>query len=132
MQHYSEVYKLWKLGNLTLGYSDEPDQIKRFANHNPEFFLVGMLNDQIIGVVMGGFDGRRGYVHHLVVHPKYRRQGYGIALMQELIQRFRRNKIEKLHLFVERRNAVVISFYEKLGWKIRSDLEMLSYVLLSA
>ncbi|MHA1619272.1 MAG: GNAT family N-acetyltransferase, partial [Promethearchaeota archaeon] len=127
---YSQVYHLWELGHITLGPSDSFVNIERFARMNPKFFLVGEINNQLIAVVMGAFDGRRGYVHHLAVHsdPKFRRHGYATMLMKELHYRFQIHGAEKIHLFIERTNSEVRAFYEKIGWFIRSDLQMMSYI----
>ncbi|TFH28314.1 MAG: GNAT family N-acetyltransferase [Promethearchaeota archaeon] len=127
---YSQVYQLWELGHLSLGSSDTFTNIERFAQMNPSFFLVGEVDDQLMAVVMGAFDGRRGYVHHLSVHPdpKYRRHGYATMLMQELHHRFQNHGVEKVHLFVERTNSAVMAFYTHLGWFLRTDLQMMSYI----
>ncbi len=127
---YSKVYQLWELGHLTLGSSDTFKSIERFTQMNPSFFLVGEIDNQLIAVVMGAFDGRRGYVHHLAIHPdpKYRRHGYATMIMQELHHCFQTHGVEKVHLFVERNTPEVMEFYEKIGWFIRTDLQMMSYI----
>ncbi|MCF2141590.1 MAG: GNAT family N-acetyltransferase [Candidatus Lokiarchaeota archaeon] len=132
MEYYHQVYQLWELGNLSLGISDTPEQIQRFATKNPDLFLIGLINNRVIGVVMGAFDGRRGYVHHLAVHPDFQKQGIGTTLMKELMTQFQAQHVEKVHLFVERSNADVIAFYEKLGWFIRHDLEMMSIIVVTS
>ncbi|WP_457557705.1 GNAT family N-acetyltransferase [Candidatus Harpocratesius sp.] len=132
MEYYHQVYQLWELGKLSLGMSDTHEHIQRFATKNPDLFLIGLINNRVIGVVMGAFDGRRGYVHHLAVHPDFRKQGIGSTLMKELMTRFQAQHVEKVHLFVERSNAGVIAFYKKLGWFIRNDLEMMSIIVVSS
>jgi ribosomal protein S18 acetylase RimI-like enzyme len=77
---------------------------------------------------MGGFDGRRGYVHHLAVDPLHKKKGYGKMIMDELINRFRKIGVHKIHLFIERDNQDVINFYMNLEWQIRDDLIMMSFV----
>ena len=92
------------------------------------FVLIGLIDRKVIGVVIGAFDGRRGYVHHLAVSPEFQNKGYGKQLMEELHKRFRNLNVQKVHLFIEKYNADVINFYKKLGWEIRDDLIMMSYV----
>ncbi|MEJ2296249.1 MAG: GNAT family N-acetyltransferase [Candidatus Lokiarchaeota archaeon] len=77
---------------------------------------------------MGGYDGRRGYVHHLAVDPDFQHQGYGRELMDELISRFKVMRVHKIHLFIEKYNLPVVEFYKKLGWEVRDDLVMMSFV----
>jgi ribosomal protein S18 acetylase RimI-like enzyme len=70
---------------------------------------------RIVGVVLGRFDGRRGWVNHLAVDPKAQSHGIGSALMTELEQRFRDKGCPKLNLHVVATNQQVCAFYEKLG-----------------
>ena len=128
IEMYSEVFDIWKRTGLTLGLSDTLDQVERIASLNSELFLVGIEDNEIKAVVMGAFDGRRGYVHHLAVKPEYQRKGYGRMMMEELHKRFLKQDIKKVHLFVEIDNEGVIEFYKKIGWHVRDDLEMMSYV----
>lgn len=127
-QNYSSVYEIWKMCNLSLGSSDTREQIDRFAQMNSQYFLIAKIDGKIIGTVMGAFDGRRGYVHHLAVHPDLQRRGIGSELMKELHQRFLASGVQKVHLFVENSNSKVIAFYKSLGWFVRSDLQMMSYI----
>ena len=90
--------------------------------------IVGKIDGVIIAVVMGAFDGRRGYVHHLAVNPAFQKKGYGKKLMLELHKRFSKKEVVKVHLFVEIETEGVIEFYEKIGWHVRDDLIMMSYV----
>ncbi|MEJ2248376.1 MAG: GNAT family N-acetyltransferase [Candidatus Lokiarchaeota archaeon] len=128
MEDYSVVLKIWKETSITITSSESKEEVERMLLRNPNLCLIGKLEDKIIAVVFGGFDGRRGYVHHLAVIPEYQGKGYGRKIMEELVKRFRDMKVHKLHLFVEKRNQDVINFYENLGWEVRNDLEMMSFV----
>jgi ribosomal protein S18 acetylase RimI-like enzyme len=128
MADYQDVLNLWKDTSITITSSENEDQVQRMLEINPELCLIGKLNSKIVAVVFGGFDGRRGYIHHLSVSPQYQKRGYGKKLMKELVNRFRKMKVHKLHLFVERRNKDVINFYKQLGWIVRDDLEMMSFI----
>ncbi|MFX1311505.1 MAG: GNAT family N-acetyltransferase [Promethearchaeota archaeon] len=125
---YEDIIKLWKKAGINLGSSDTREEVKRMLQRNPNLFLIGKLHNKIICVVMGGFDGRRGYVHHLAVDPDYQKKGYGKKIMDELIERFRKRGVHKIHLFIERKNQEVVSFYKTLGWEIREDLIMMSHI----
>ncbi|MBD3194939.1 MAG: GNAT family N-acetyltransferase [Candidatus Lokiarchaeota archaeon] len=128
IKEYEEVLNLWKKTELSVGSSDTKKQVKRMIERNPNLCLVGKLNVKTVAVVLGAFDGRRGYVHHLAVDPDYQRKRYGSMLMAELMKRFKKIKVHKVHLFIEKRNQDVIKFYKEIGWTFRDDLVMMSYV----
>ncbi|MFX0080727.1 MAG: GNAT family N-acetyltransferase [Candidatus Hodarchaeota archaeon] len=128
MNSYNHVLKLWKKAGIGVGSSDSKEEIERMLKRNPNLFLIGKLKGEIIAAVMGGFDGRRGYVHHLAVDPIHQKKGYGKKLMDYLISQFRRIGVHKIHLFIEKQNQAVVDFYSNLNWEIRDDLIMMSYI----
>jgi ribosomal protein S18 acetylase RimI-like enzyme len=83
-----------------------------------ELFLVGEFQGDIVGTVIAGFDGYRGWVYHLAVRPGVRRRGFGRALMQEAEARLKALGCPKLNLQVRSSNGGVIAFYEQLGYSI--------------
>ena len=125
---YDEVIQLWRKAEISITSSDSKSEVERMLKRNPDLFLIGILKEKVVAVVMGGFDGRRGYVHHLATDPTYQRQGYGTKIMTKLNENFHQKGIHKIHLFVEKRNKGVIDFYGSLGWEIREDLTMMSFV----
>jgi len=128
MRYYHEIIDLWKRSGLELSSSDTRDEIARMLKRNPDLFLIGKENEKVIAVVIGAFDGRRGYVHHLAIDPDYQKKKYGKIMMDELIKKFHIKKIHKVHLFIEKYNKEVVDFYRKLGWEVRDDLIMMSFV----
>ena len=128
MKFYDEVIQLWRNAGIGVGSSDSKNELEKMVTRNPDLLLIGKIKDRIIAVVMGGFDGRRGYVHHLAVDPGYQKKGYGKEIMRALNEIFRQKGIHKIHLFIERRNKEVVDFYRNLGWEIREDLTMMSFV----
>lgn len=130
IEHYDEVYALWERAGIGLGWSDRREGIKEMIDRNPNLCLIGKEDGKIIAAVLGGWDGRRGYVHHLAVDPEYQGRGYGKKMMDELVKRFLEIKAQKVHLFVEKYNEGVVDFYKKQGWFVRSDLIMMSIDLM--
>ena len=128
MVFYEEVIQLWRNAGLGVSSSDSKGEVEKMLNRNRDLFLIGTLKDKVVAVVMGAFDGRRGYVHHLAIDPTYQRQGYGTKIMTKLNETFRQKGIHKIHLFIEKHNNEVIDFYKNLGWEIREDLIMMSFV----
>ena len=128
MRYYHEIIDLWKRSGIEVSSSDTRDEIAKMLKRNPDLFLIGKENEKVIAVVMGAFDGRRGYVHQLAIAPDYQKKGYGKMMMDELIEKFHIKKVHKVHLFIEKNNKEVADFYRKLGWEVRDDLIMMSFV----
>ena len=128
IDYYNKIITLWRKAGINVGSSDTLEEIDRILRRNPDLFLIGKINGKVISVVIGGFDGRRGYVHHLAVDPDYQKMGYGKMIMDELIEKFRKIGAHKIHLFIEKYNKDVVNFYQNLGWEIRDDLIMMSYI----
>ena len=128
MKYYDDVIQLWRKAGISVGSSDSKKEIELMLNRNPYLFLIGTVKDRVVAVVMGAFDGRRGYVHHLAVDPAYQKKGNGKEIMNTLSEIFRQKGIHKIHLFIESRKIEDVDFYRNLGWENRDDLTMMSFV----
>ena len=84
LQFYEDVVDIWKKTGISITSSDTKDQLNVMLDRNPDLCLIAKVDEKVIGIVMGGFDGRRGYVHHLAIHPEYQKKGYGKMLIDEL------------------------------------------------
>ena len=93
-EDYPAARSLWENAGsgIQLRRSDEPDEIFKKLQRDPDLFLVAETGRRMIGTVIGGFDGRRGMVYHLAVAKSFREQGVGGLLMDELEKRLRRRK----------------------------------------
>jgi ribosomal protein S18 acetylase RimI-like enzyme len=89
-----------------------------------ELFLVAVLDSEIVGTAMGGYDGHRGWVYYVAVSPRHRRQGIGTALMAGVEERLARIGCPKINLQVRASNDQVVSFYERLGYKVEERVSM--------
>jgi len=124
---YDVVRKLWaSSASIELGGSDSREQIGRFLERNPGLSFVAMDGDQIVGVVLCGHDGRRGYIDQLVVKDSHRRQGIGRSLVSRCVYNLMRIGIRKWHLFVFEDNEPAVAFWSKLGWAKRVELMTMS------
>ena len=101
---------------------DSKDGIEKFLNRNPDTCYIALELDQIIGVIMVGSDGRRGYIYHTAVHPNYRNQGIGKALVEIALDSLLKLGINKVALVVFERNKVGNIFWEKMGFTQRNDI----------
>ena len=117
---FDAVTALWQASGpgVRLGLSDTPEEIARKLKRDPDLFLVAENEAQVVGAVLGGFDGRRGMVYHLAVTPEARGRGLGTALMAELEARLKAKGCRKYYLLVTHDNTDVTDFYQRLGWSV--------------
>ncbi len=124
---YDDVRELWSSSDsIELGGADSREQIGRFLDRNPGLSFVALDGDKIVGVVLCGHDGRRGYIDQLVVNKSHRRLGIGRSLVSRCIYNLMRIGIRKWHLFVFEDNEEAISFWKTLGWSKRVELVTMS------
>jgi ribosomal protein S18 acetylase RimI-like enzyme len=124
------VFDLWSTAGpgIQLSRSDDPQELRKKLKRDPDLFLVAESDGQLVGAVMGGFDGRRGIVYHLAVRQERRRHGIGTALMEELERRLRDKGCLKVYLLVTKDNPRALGFYQAAGWEIM-DLHLLGKVI---
>ena len=122
MADHAAVYALWGAAGpgVNLRPSDEPDEIAKKLTRDPELFLVAESEGEIVGVIMGAWDGRRGWLHHLAVAPGMRRQGIARALIQAVEEGLREKGCLKVNLLMFDENDAALQLYERLGY-VRMD-----------
>lgn len=123
---YDKVLALWRSAGegIHVRRSDEPDEILKKLQRDPDLFLLAEQDGEIVGTVLGGYDGRRGMVYHLAVQASYRLRGIGDALMEELERRLKQKGCIRYYLMVTYDNHEAIRFYEKRGWE---KMNLLTY-----
>lgn len=127
IDHYDKVIQLWqKCKGIGLSSADTKQSIALFLTRNPGMSFIARENTAIIGAVLCGHDGRRGYLHHLAVHPEYRKRGIGRQLMQKCCEMLCSEGIQKCHLFVLSSNSDGKQFWENAGWTFRTDINVMS------
>ena len=124
VEDYDNLYALWVscAGMGLNNIDDSRSGIEKFLNRNPDTCYVAIDNDTIVGVIMVGNDGRRGYIYHTSVHPDYRKQGIGRKLVDTALDSLLKLGINKVALVVFDRNKVGNEFWEKMGFTTRNDL----------
>lgn len=124
IEDYDAVYALWMscagmgLNNL----DDSREGIARFLERNPQTCFVAETEERLVGVIMTGSDGRRGYIYHTAVHPQYRKQGIASRLIDASLRALKECGINKVALVVFDRNEDGNRFWEKQGFTVREDL----------
>jgi len=115
---YAHTLKLWESieAGVNVGRSDTPEEIQKKLKRDPDLFLVAEHNQEIVGSVIGGYDGRRGMIYHLAVHQSVREQGVGALLLGEVEKRLQAKGCVKCYLLVLADNELAVHFYENRGW----------------
>ena len=88
---------------------------------------VAVVDGKIVGTVLAGHDGRRGFIHHMAVLPEFRRKKIGHALAQTAIQKIREQGIDKTHIFCYQNNETGQSFWRDFGFEKREDVFVYSF-----
>jgi ribosomal protein S18 acetylase RimI-like enzyme len=120
---YDAVLALWQASEgIGLNESDTREAIAAYLVRNPGSSLVAESEGVIVGALLCGHDGRRGYLHHLAVASPHRRRGLGRTLVGESLARLRAQGITKCNIFLFANNAAGRAFWLREGWAPREDL----------
>ena len=121
----SSVIALW---TAVFGYSAPHNEPGKVIQHKlalqRDLFFVARLDGRLVGTVMGGYDGHRGWLYSFAVSPEVRRRGIGAALIQHVEQELTKMGCPKINLQVVASNAAVINFYQKLGYASEERIGM--------
>ncbi len=117
LEDHSAVVALWQDSGLELNQSDSFEGIRKKLERDPDLFLVAEEDGQILAAIMAGFDGRRGWVYHMAVHPFGQGQGWGKRMLEELERRFKAKGCLKVNVLVEPSYGEVRAFFERLGYR---------------
>jgi len=127
---YEEIISLWKdCEGIGLSDADSKESIQKQLERNPGMSFVAYEKNKLVGAVLCGHDGRRGYIHHLGVHRDYRLQGIARSLITKCLAMLASVGIQKCHTFVFNGNTGGLNFWKKLDWSKRMDISVLSKVL---
>lgn len=124
IKDYDEVYALWLavpgmgLNNL----DDSREGIERYLARNPKTCFVAEKDGELVGAILCGHDGRRGYICHTCVHPMLQRQGIGEQLVDRALVALKEEGIHKVNLVAFAANETGNAFWQKLGFTTREDL----------
>ncbi len=105
--------------------SDSLAGLRRYLTRNAGMSFVACIGGRIVGAVLSGHDGRRGYLHHLAVDASCRRLGIGSALVRHCLAVLARAGISKCSIFVMRRNRAGRAFWTRMGWNSRADVVLM-------
>ena len=113
---YPRVLALWEMVGLIVSRSDSLQGLRQQLERDADLFLVAEEDVRIIDIIMGRFDGRRGWINHLAVAHDHQNAGVGSLLVDTVEERLKARGCEKVNLLIERANASVQGFYDRLGY----------------
>ena len=120
-----ELLTLWtEIFPAESPHNDPQTSLDKKLRTDRDLLLVALIDDRVIGSVMGGYDGHRGWVCSLAVTPSHRRQGIASSLMHAIEEKLKARGCLKVNLQVLSSNAEVVSFYKELGFKIEERISM--------
>ena len=131
IEDYDEVYHLWKKikGFGIRSIDDSKEGVERFLKRNPTSSVVAVEDGRIVGSILCGHDGRRGCFYHVCVDEAYRRKGIGKAMVVTCMEALRKENINKVNLIAFTRNDLGNTFWKKIGWTKREDLNYYDFTL---
>ena len=122
---HRQVIDLWR---NVFGYASPHNEpaftIQRKTKVQPELFFVATIEQRVVGTVMGGYDGHRGWIYSLAIAPEFRRRGVGAALVRHVEQAMSELGCPKINLQILASNADVVAFYRKLGYQVEERINM--------
>lgn len=128
IDHYDEIFAMWQItSKRALSKADQRDEIERYLKRNAGLSQIAVADGKIVGTVLAGHDGRRGFIHHMAVMPEYRRNGIAKAMATTAIEKLAEEGIVKTHIFTYCDNNAGQGFWSSLGFEKRDDIFVYSY-----
>ena len=124
-QHRNPVIALWK---DVFGYKDARNRpgfvIDQKIAVNDDLFFVAIQGDRVVGTAMAGYDGHRGWIYSMAVHPKHRQKGIGSAMLAHAEKRLSSHGCIKINLQILHHNHAVKRFYQANGYAAENRISM--------
>jgi len=112
-----KVICLWTDCGLIAPHNNPLLDIKRKLSVNPEWFLIGELDGEVIASCMAGYEGHRGWINYLAISPSHQKNGYAKEIMKKAEMLLRDAGCPKINLQIRATNQKVIAFYTSIGFK---------------
>ena len=120
----TSVISLWRICGLIVPWNNPYSDIIRKLGIQPDLFLVGLKDGSLIASVMGGYEGHRGWINYLAVHPNFQKSGYGSQILKEVEEKLKNRGCPKINLMIRKGNNKVMDFYKKLGYSVDDVISM--------
>ena len=121
---YDGVYELWTntLGMGINSTDDSREGVEKYIKRNPTTSFVALVDGKIVGAILAGHDGRRGFIQHLAVLPEFRKKGIASALVSRAMNALEEEEIHKVALLAFKKNELGNGFWDKMGFIVREDV----------
>lgn len=120
---YPKLVELWGVaGWIDVRQTETPEALARFLSRNPACNFGAYAGTQLVGAVLAGHDGWRGYLYHMAVQPDYRGRGIGRQLVSAAVGALKRDGIPKVHCLVKIENLAAQKFWVACGFELRGEL----------
>ena len=116
-QYQKALVDLWKKCGLIVPSNDPVEDIKKKLEFQPQLLLIALVDERLIGSVMIGYEGHRGWLNYLAISPEHQRKGYGRKLVQKAISKLKEFGCLKVNVQVRKTNISAVGFYRHLGFK---------------
>ena len=127
IEDYDLLIKLWQSDpGIGISKADEKLNLSAFLDKNRGLNFIAVINNDIIGTILCGNDGRRGYLYHVFVLPEFRKKNIGKKLVYTCIEKLKEEHITKCHAMIFNHNITGKTFWEKIGFKFREDIGIMS------
>jgi ribosomal protein S18 acetylase RimI-like enzyme len=120
------VLEFWRQAAATPSVTDTPEELRRAIMHDGTWVLLAEAGGQPVGSIIGTFDGWRGNIYRLAVHPEHRRRGIARALVIEVEKRLCEAGAKRITALVEKDHSGAVGFWEAAGYE--SDLRIARHV----
>lgn len=127
---YEKLLLFWKsIKGLGIGLGDSKENIKKFIAKNPNSNFQIKKNGEVIGTILCGNDGRRGYIYHLAIHKNFRKQSLGSRLVNTVLNNLKKEGITKCHVMIFNENRDGLEFWKKVNFDERHDVQIMSKII---
>jgi ribosomal protein S18 acetylase RimI-like enzyme len=121
-EEVDEILSLWQATKSGPSVTDTPEHLRMFTREWPDLFLLAEYHGRLVGSIIGGWDGWRGHIYRLAVHPEFRRRGLARRLTSEIERRLRARGAVRIYALAATKQEMGVKFWEAVQYEKSRDL----------